>query len=133
MDSRAAALALRESILASFCSRASRASLLVRSSVKHRSTEVARWVWQLMRPGMATMPVPSIMVWGISSGTFLEMNSIFPSVIPILTPKRTSAPGAMVTAVTLVIKVSKVCKFLSVDLKCGEFVVSDYFRAVTFA
>ena len=29
-----------------------------------------------MRPGMATMPVPSMMVWGSSWGTFLEMNSI---------------------------------------------------------
>ena len=57
---------------------------------------------------MATMPVPSIMVFGISSGTFLEINSIFPSVMPMLTPKRTSVPGVMVTAVTLVIKVSKI-------------------------
>ena len=31
-----------------------------------------------------------------------------PSVTPMLTPKSTSVPGAMVTAVTLVIKVSKV-------------------------
>ena len=57
---------------------------------------------------MATMPVPSIMVWGSSWGTFLEMNSILPSVTAMLTPKSTSVPGAMVTAVTLVIKVSKV-------------------------
>ena len=57
---------------------------------------------------MATMPVPSMMVWGSSWGTFLEMNSILPSVTAMLTPKSTSVPGAMVTAVTLVIKVSKV-------------------------
>ena len=31
-----------------------------------RRAEVARWVWQFTRPGMATMPVPSMMVAGAS-------------------------------------------------------------------
>ena len=107
MDSSAAALAHRESILASFCSRAWRASVLLRSSVKLRSTEVARWVWQFMRPGMATMPVPSMMVCGASFGGCLDKKTIFPSVMPIYAPNRTSILGFMVTAVTFEIKVSK--------------------------
>ena len=41
--------------------------------------EVARWVWQLIRPGIATMPVPSMMVLGCSLGAVLVMEVILPS------------------------------------------------------
>ena len=50
---------------------------------EHRRAAVARWVWQLMRPGMATMPVPSTMALGASAGGFRSMETIFPSSMPI--------------------------------------------------
>ena len=38
------------------------------SSAAPRSRLMARWVWQLMRPGMSTMPVPSMIFSGASLG-----------------------------------------------------------------
>ena len=61
------------SIFASFCSRASSASVLPRSLRKLRRAVAARWVWQLMKPGIATMPVPSTMVAGCSLGASLPI------------------------------------------------------------
>ena len=83
MLSSAAARAQRESIFASFLSSSSKACWLLKSSVKLRSTEEARWVWQLMRPGMATMPVPSMTVFGGSLGAVLLKETIFPCSMPM--------------------------------------------------
>ena len=66
-----AASAALESILASKRSRASRESLGERSSKKFRRAVWARWVWQLMRPGSSTMPLPSTMAAGFSLGASL--------------------------------------------------------------
>ena len=61
----------------------------------------------MIRPGMATMPVPSMMVFGGWAGADLLMETILPPSMPMYAPKMTSIRGFMVTAVTLEINVSK--------------------------